>query len=136
MTTYRSTRGGASGLAFSDVLLEGLAPDGGLYLPNAWPVLEDVRALAGQPFGAVAARVLSLFAPDLPEADIAFACEAYEPGGAFAHPAVAPLVQTGPDDFTLELWRDGGVRRSPSRTWRCRCWGACSSGAWPPRGAA
>ena len=105
MTTYRSTRGGASGLAFADVLLEGLAPDGGLYLPDAWPTLEGVRALAGQPFEAVAARVLSLFAPDLPEADIAFACAAYGRDGAFAHPAIAPLVQTGPDDFTLELFR-------------------------------
>ena len=105
MTRYRSTRGGASGLGFADVLLEGLAPDGGLYLPEAWPRLEDARALAGQPFEAVARRVLSLFAPDLPEADVVFACEAYGEDGAFAHPAVAPLVQTGPDDWTCELFR-------------------------------
>ena len=105
MTTYRSTRGGASGLRFGDVLLEGLAPDGGLYLPDAWPVLDDVAALAGQPFERVARAVLSLFAPDLPEDDVAFACAAYGRDGAFVHPGVAPLVQTGPDDWTLELFR-------------------------------
>ena len=105
MTTYRSTRGGASGLSFGDVLLEGLAPDGGLYLPEAWPRLEGLEALAGRPFAEVARAVLATFAPDLPEGDIAFACAPYAAGGAFAHPAVAPLTQTGPDDWTLELFR-------------------------------
>lgn len=104
MTTYRSTRGGAAGLSFGDVLLEGLAPDGGLYLPTQWPVLDDVGALAGEPFETVARRVLTLFAPDLPAEDIDFACSAYGANGAFAHPSVAPLVQTGPDDWTLELF--------------------------------
>ena len=104
MTTYRSTRAKDGALPFGDVLLRGLAPDGGLYLPCEWPKLAGTRDLAGRPFEDVARRVLSLFAPDLPEDDVAFACAAYGPDGAFAHPAVAPLVQTGPDDWTLELF--------------------------------
>ena len=35
--TYVSTRGGADGLGFADVLLRGLAADGGLFVPSAWP---------------------------------------------------------------------------------------------------
>ena len=99
--TYRSTRGGSSGLSFEDVLLAGLAPDGGLYLPEAWPELPGIRALAGRPYEEIAAAVLRAFAPGLPEAEIAEACGVYR---AFGHPAVAPLVQTGAEDFVLELW--------------------------------
>ena len=46
---YVSTRGAAPPLEFEDVLITGLAPDGGLYVPNSWPDLTetDLRALAG-----------------------------------------------------------------------------------------
>ena len=58
---YLSTRGEAPVLGFSDVLLTGLARDGGLYLPVEWPRLgaEAIAAFAGQPYGAVAAAVIA-----------------------------------------------------------------------------
>ncbi|MBB4658496.1 threonine synthase [Parvularcula dongshanensis] len=101
---YRSTRADPGGRTFSftEVMLGGLAPDGGLFLPESWPQLDDVEALAGKPFAEVSARVLQAFAPDLPGGEAeAVAQAAY---ARFGHPAVAPLVQHGADDFLLELF--------------------------------
>ena len=44
---YVSTRGGSPALGFADVLLAGLAPDGGLYVPESWPALPPLEELAG-----------------------------------------------------------------------------------------
>ncbi|WP_031552424.1 threonine synthase [Parvularcula oceani] len=102
---YLSTRSLEPGTSrFGEVVLRGLAADGGLYLPVQWPRLGEaqVEGLRGKPYARVAAEVLSLFADDLHGSDIrAVTAEAYE---GFGHPAVAPLVQTGPDDFLLELF--------------------------------
>ncbi len=71
---YISTRGSAPALGFADALLTGLARDGGLYVPETWPALgaEDIRALAGLPYGQAALRVLRPFCgPDIPEPDLA-----------------------------------------------------------------
>ncbi len=102
---YVSTRGEAPALDFTGALLEGLASDGGLYLPEAWPVLshDDIAALAGLSYAEAAERIISPFvggaiAPDALSAMIA---DAY---AGFHHPAVAPLVQIGPNDFLLELF--------------------------------
>lgn len=52
---YISTRGQASPLEFDDVLLEGLARDGGLYVPESWPAFaEDIADLAGKTYGQIA----------------------------------------------------------------------------------
>lgn len=102
---YVSTRGAAPELGFEDVLLAGLARDGGLYVPAQWPSLSpaEIAAFAGQPYVDVARRVISPFVVgDIPEADLhAILTEAY---ATFRHPAVAPLVQTGPNDWILELF--------------------------------
>ena len=60
---YISTRGLAPALGFEDVLLAGLARDGGLYIPEAWPTLkpEAIGALAGRPFPEVAVEVIHPF---------------------------------------------------------------------------
>ena len=57
---YVSTRGAAPALDFEGALLAGLAEDGGLYLPDAWPRLEPqaLRALAGLPYAEAAARIM------------------------------------------------------------------------------
>ncbi|MBS1838362.1 MAG: hypothetical protein JST64_11785, partial [Actinobacteria bacterium] len=55
---YVSTRGAAPVLGFSDVLLAGLADDGGLYLPERWPELPPLDELRGLSYGEVAARVM------------------------------------------------------------------------------
>ena len=60
---YISTRGEAPELEFDDVLLAGLARDGGLYVPDSWPRLgpEDWRALRGLPYAELAAKVMAPF---------------------------------------------------------------------------
>ena len=102
---YVSTRGEAPVLSFSDALLAGLARDGGLYVPEAWPTLsrDEIAALAGKPYAAVARAVIGPFVADaLPERalDLMIA-DAY---AGFRHPAVAPLTQIGANRFILELF--------------------------------
>src|SRR5262249_59821313 len=60
---YISTRGAAPALAFDDVLLAGLARDGGLYVPEEWPLLtgNDLRALVGLEYADIATRVMRPF---------------------------------------------------------------------------
>ncbi len=102
---YVSTRGEAPVLGFEDVLLAGLARDGGLYVPQSWPQLskEGIKSFAGKPFADVAVDVISPFTGgsisrgDLKRmADAAYA--------AFGHPEVTPLVEIGPNTFVLELF--------------------------------
>ena len=55
---YISTRGEAPPLGFSEAMLAGLARDGGLYVPQAWPALShaEIAGFAGRPYAEVAAR--------------------------------------------------------------------------------
>ena len=102
---YISTRGGSPAVGFVEAVLAGLAPDGGLYVPETWPSFEtaEIAAFAGRPYAEVAAAVLGRFAGDeIPVADLERMCrEAY---AAFDHPAVVPLVQLAPDVFLAELF--------------------------------
>jgi threonine synthase len=102
---YVSTRGRAPAIGFTEALLAGLAPDGGLYVPETWPTLrpEDIAAFAGRPYAEVAADILGRFAGDeiAPEAMARMCAEAY---ATFDHAAVTPLVQLAPDSFMLELF--------------------------------
>lgn len=102
---YVSTRGEAPSLGFSDALLAGLARDGGLYVPREWPTFskKQIRALRGKSYEEIAFTVLSPFVEgDIPSDKFrAMIDEAY---ATFRHPAIAPLVQTGPNAFVLELF--------------------------------
>ena len=102
---YISTRGEAPSLDFVDVMLAGLARDGGLYVPERWPTLDraTVESFAGRPYAEVAVEVIHPFVGNgIAEADLArMAREAY---GNFQHPAVAPLTQLNPSLFVLELF--------------------------------
>ena len=97
---YYSTRGLAEPVDFIQACLSGLAPDGGLYVPEAWPSITPARP--GESYVSVATRILSAFAGDSISSDIIedLCTKAY---GNFAHQSVAPLVQTGPDQFIMEL---------------------------------
>lgn len=66
MTKFISTRGGTPPQSFTDVLLQGLAPDGGLFIPESWPQIdiEDLRNLSGVPYAEVAHKVISPFIGD------------------------------------------------------------------------
>lgn len=102
---YVSTRGQAAQVGFTDAVLGGLAPDGGLYVPEQWPAFtaEEIAAFAGMPYAEVAAKVLGKFAGDeISSADMLAMCqEAY---GTFSHQAVVPMVQIAPQTFIAELF--------------------------------
>lgn len=102
---YVSTRGAAPVLEFEDVLLAGLARDGGLYLPEAWPRLgaKEIRELGRLSYAELAARIARPFvggALSDDELDALFA-EAY---AGFDHAAVAPLKQLDREIWFLELF--------------------------------
>lgn len=103
---YVSTRGEAPALGFTDAMLAGLAPDGGLYVPDVWPVFEPPRiaALAGRPYAEAALELIRPFlGDDVAGADLArMTREAYD--GAFRHPAVVPVVQLASNCFVAELF--------------------------------
>ncbi len=69
---YVSTRGGAAPQPFTAILLEGLAPDGGLFLPEAFPKLAaaELTAMRGMSYRELAFAVLSKFIDDIPGADL------------------------------------------------------------------
>ncbi|MBF0393611.1 MAG: threonine synthase [Alphaproteobacteria bacterium] len=102
---YVSTRGHAPALAFDDVLLTGLARDGGLYVPETWPQFEPdaIRAMAGLSYEDLAVKVMLPFlGGTIPEDE--FAELVSETCAAFGHEAVAPLRQLGRGDWLMELF--------------------------------
>jgi threonine synthase len=102
---YVSTRGQAPALGFADVLLAGLASDGGLYVPERWPQLNaaEISAFAGKPYAEVAYQVVRPFVGgEIADAELMAMCRAAYAG--FDHPAVAPLRQLAPSGWVLELF--------------------------------
>ena len=97
---YVSTRGDAPELGFADVLLAGLATDGGLYVPERWPKLTDGPSTS---YVERAVQVMLPFVePDLDEITLTKLCtDAYE---TFRHPAVTPLVQLDHQQWVQELF--------------------------------
>lgn len=102
--SYISTRGQAQAVDFERALLGGLAPDGGLYVPQIWPApvnSEIAHSFRGQSYNDLAEYIIAPFthyaAPDLrPLIDGAYA--------SFRHNAVAPLRQMGPGLWLMELF--------------------------------
>jgi len=105
LTRYISTRGEAPELGFCDVMLTGLARDGGLYVPTIWPQLspEAIAGFFGRPYWEVAVDVIRPFVGgEISDAELGrMANEAY---ATFRHPAVVPLRQMSPHQFVLELF--------------------------------
>lgn len=105
MTRYISTRGEAPELGFCDVMLTGLARDGGLYVPVTWPQLpvETIAGFFGRPYWEVAVEIIRPFVGgEISDAELGrMANEAY---ATFRHPAVVPLRQMSPHQFVLELF--------------------------------
>ena len=90
---YLSTRGDATPRAFCDILLEGLAPDGGLYLPTHYPRIDSAtltrwRAL---PYADLAFEVLSLYIDDIPADDMRALCRKTYTAAVFGSQAIVPL---------------------------------------------
>ncbi len=102
---YISTRGSAPVLGFNEILLTGLARDGGLYVPEAWPkfTADDIRGLKGLGYAEAALRVMLPFVED--DIDAAtFAGMVTASYRNFDHEAVAPLKQLGPNEWLMELF--------------------------------
>jgi len=94
---YLSTRGHAERKRFCEILLEGLAPDGGLYLPEHYPQLDDA-ALARlrttfntQGYAALAFELLSLYIDDIPAADLKALCAKTYTKEVYGTEAIVPL---------------------------------------------
>ncbi|QJU56650.1 threonine synthase [Sphingomonas sp. AP4-R1] len=102
---YISTRGSAPALDFEGATLAGLASDGGLYVPAAWPSLssDEIAGLAGLSYADTAAAVMAPFVGEaLTPEDLRELCVAAY--GRFDHAAVTPLVQLDPSNWLLELF--------------------------------
>ena len=101
MNQYISTRGGAAPVSASQAVLAGIAPDGGLFVPQEIPAL-DLDALRGKSFSEVAQAVCRALLPDFTEAEIA-ECVTQGYAGKFEGDEVAPVVKVG-DRYVLELY--------------------------------
>ena len=104
---YVSTRGSSGDRSFSEVLLEGLAPDGGLYLPVTVPELDEetLRSFADRSFVETAAEVMWPFVEDdyPPDEFAALVARSYQ---RFDHPDVAPLrvLDHSSGEWLMELF--------------------------------
>lgn len=97
---YVSTRGSAPVLGFADVVLAGLATDGGLYVPESWPSLPSDTS------GTYAELAAAVFAPYLGgdisnETMLRLTRDAY---ATFRHPDVVPIVDLQPGHKLMELF--------------------------------
>ncbi|MEP3524596.1 MAG: threonine synthase [Hyphomicrobiales bacterium] len=102
---YVSTRGDAPSLSFCEAVLAGLARDGGLYLPERWPILDEatIAGFAGKPYADVAYSVIHPFV-DGEIDDNTLRTLINEAYATFRHPAVTPLIQVADNEFVLELF--------------------------------
>ena len=102
---YLSTRGGDAGRSFEDVLLAGLAPDGGLYVPEQWPSFPkgEWRGLRNLSWGGVAAMVMKPFVGDFLTGQELHAL-VEDAQTTFHHAATTPLKQLDDALFLLELF--------------------------------
>ena len=100
---YISTRGDQTPTDFADALLRGMASDGGLYMPSAWPRLPADAARPGRSYAQIATDVLTPYLGDaLPEGALERSLAKLVAG--FDDDAVTPLVQLSDDLWMLELW--------------------------------
>jgi threonine synthase len=102
---YISTRGHAAPRDFADVLLAGLAEDGGLFVPETWPHFSpaDWRAMRGLSYPALAARIMQPFVGTAIPFDV-LSRICHDAYADFGHPAIVPLTQLGNSLFVQELF--------------------------------
>jgi threonine synthase len=103
---YISTRGQAPALSFEEVVLTGLAPDGGLYVPETLPTFsaQEIASWAGLPYQELAFKVMQPFVAGA-LSDVEFRKIIDEAYSSFRHDAIAPLVQTAHNEWILELFQ-------------------------------
>jgi threonine synthase len=102
---YVSTRGGLPPTAFTDILLGGLAPDGGLAVPERYPRLTTAELAAWRPLGyrALAFEILSRFIDDIPVADLRGLVDRTYTAETFGSDAITPVSTLEPGLHLLHL---------------------------------
>ena len=103
---YQSTRGGEERVASAKAIAQGLAEDGGLFIPDSFPHIElrDLDRLVTKPYKDRAAYIVSLFLDDFSKEELdQYASMAYS-ARSFDHPDVAPLHKIDDNTHFLELW--------------------------------
>ena len=106
-TKYVSTRGGDQDRSFTDVLMSGMAPDGGLYIPDVWPSVDHglMSRLHGLSYPDLAMQIIKPFiGNDIPNDVLLRILEETYSGDNFTHTAMAPLTQVGPNAWIMELF--------------------------------
>ena len=95
---YLSTRGDRTPRSFSEILLEGLAPDGGLYLPEHYPRVDDAMLARwrGLSYAGLAFEILSLYIDDIPAADLKALARKTYTAEVFGSDAIVPLKPLEP----------------------------------------
>ncbi|HOX70083.1 MAG TPA: threonine synthase, partial [Burkholderiaceae bacterium] len=90
---YLSTRGDRTPRGFSDILLEGLAPDGGLYLPESYPKIDDatLSRWRGLAYADLAYEILSLYITDIPAGDLQALVRKTYTAETYGTPEITPL---------------------------------------------
>ena len=106
---YVSTRGTRTtapddARSFCDILLEGLAPDGGLYLPQSYPSLttDDLQAMRGMSYADLAFAVISRFVDDIPAADLKVLLDKTYTAEVFGTGDITPVVRLEPGLYLLK----------------------------------
>ena len=125
---YISTRGGVEPKSFEDVVLTGLAPDGGLFVPEQLPQFsqQEIASWAGLSYQDLALKIMTPFVADaMPETDLKQLID--KSYSTFRHGGIAPLIQTGHNEWIMELFH--------GPTWRlkilpCSFWVTCSTIRW------
>ena len=105
---YVSTRGDTTPRGFSDILLEGLAPDGGLYLPTHYPKVDaaTLQRWRGLSYADLAFEILSLYIDDIPPADLKRLVHATYTKQVFGTDAIVPLSKLE-DGLFIEALSNG-----------------------------
>ena len=102
---YISTRGGVAPKSFEEVILTGLAPDGGLFVPDQLPQFShsEISSWKNLSYQELALQVMSPFVDDeIPQSDLKQLIE--KSYSTFRHSEIAPLVKTGENEWILELF--------------------------------
>jgi threonine synthase len=105
---YISTRGDKTERGFSEILLEGLAPDGGLYLPTHYPPINNatLTRLRGLSYAELAFEILALYIDDIPRADLKALADKTYTAATFGTPQITPLKALG-EGVWLEALSNG-----------------------------
>jgi threonine synthase len=106
---YLSTRGHAARPQFCDILLEGLAPDGGLYLPETYPQIDSATLTRwrGLAYHELAFEVLSLYIDDIPPADLRALCQRTYTQAVFGTAEITPVRWLGDSKLGLQALSNG-----------------------------